>query len=262
MKAFWAYSRQSFKNNSVYRINYLLGLVSACLQIYIMCSIWKALYGQNNIVAGVSYRMIVTNYIISIGLSNTFLFDDFAVQRKVSDGTISMELIRPIDYRISLLAGDLGNVLFYLSMKFCPVFIFTLIFVDIEVPQNIIILFQFLLSVFLGFLVLWGINIIVQMSTFWFVNIWSISVLKDLFITIFSGIALPLWFMPAKLLVFINYSPFSAIYFDPIKIYFGQMTQNEILSSYCKQIIWALIFFSLGNLMWCRGRKRLVIQGG
>lgn len=262
MKVFLAYFKQSFKNNTVYRINYFLSLISSCLQIYIMCCIWKALYNTNNSVDGISYRMIITNYIISIGLSNAFLFDDFAVQRKVSDGTISMELIKPIDYRLSLLAGDLGNVFFHLSMKFCPVFIFTFIFVDIEVPQNVIVLFQFIISIFLGFLVLWGINIIVQMSTFWIINIWSISVIKDLLITIFSGIALPLWFMPQKLLIFINYSPFSSIYFDSVKIYFGQMEQNEILYSYCKQIIWALIFFILGDIMWYFGRKRLVVQGG
>lgn len=259
---FWVYLRQRFKSNTIYRINYVLGIINTCLQLYIMCSIWKLLYATYSNFNGISYSMIVTNYVIAIGLSNAFLFDDFAVQKKISDGSIALEFIKPIDYRISLLAGDLGNIFFYLGTKFCPVLLWGFLSRNIEAPKSVLSFFFFLVSIILGFLVLWGINLVVQMSTFWFVNIWSISVLKDLIISIFSGVSLPLWFIPEKWLDCIEYSPFVSIYFEPIKIYLGQMGKKEILYSYGKQIIWIILFFLVSDVMWYLGQKRLVIQGG
>lgn len=262
MSVFGAYFKQSFKSNTVYRMNYILGLLSTCLQLFITCAIWRALYAGEGSVNNISYGMVVTNFIISIGLSSAFAFDDFAVQRKVSDGTITIDFLKPIDYRLNLFAGSLGNIVFNLLMNFFPVLCIAVIFVGMEKPSSVIDFLCFLVSVVLGFLVLWGVSLIVQMTTFWIINIWSLSVLKNLLVTVFSGMAVPLWFMPEGLLKIVNCTPFASIYFDSVKIYLGQLGADEILFSYGKQSVWIIVLFLIGNVMWFFGRKRLIIQGG
>lgn len=262
MRIFGAYFRQSFKSNTVYRMNYLLGLLSTCLQLFITCAIWRTLYAGKGDVNNISYSMVVTNFIISIGLSSAFSFDDFAVQRKVSDGTITIDFLKPIDYRLNLFANNLGVIAFKLLMNFFPILCVAIIFVGMERPSSVLDFCCFLVSILLGFLVLWGISLIVQMTTFWIMNVWSIAVLKNLLITVFSGMAVPLWFMPEGMMQIINCTPFASIYFDSVKIYLGQMEWNAILLSYGKQLVWIVILFLIGNVMWTFGQKRLVVQGG
>ena len=85
---------------------------------------------------------------------------------------------------------------------------------------------------------------------------------KGVLISVFSGMTLPLWFMPKSVLGIIKFTPLDSIYFNPIQLYFNQMNVDEITLCFMKQIIWIIILFAIGNIMWHYGRKRIVVQGG
>lgn len=262
MKVFLAFFKQGFKSNSIYKVDYLLGILGACIQIVITVAIWRALYAGANSMDGISFRMLTTNFVLSIGLSYVFSFNDYAVQGKLYDGTIAMELLRPMDYRIGLLANDIGNIFFKLITNFIPIFLIAIFGIGIKGPVNLKCFVLFLLSVLLGFFILLGLSFIVKMTTFWIMNVWSVSVLKGLLISVFSGMTLPLWFMPQSIIRIIRFTPLDSIYFNPIQLYFNQMNVNDSIFSFIKQIIWIIILFAIGNIMWHYGRKRLVVQGG
>ena len=100
------------------------------------------------------------------------------------------------------------------------------------------------------------------MTTFWILNVWSVSVLKGVIISVFSGITLPIWFLPEGITNLLKFTPLESIYFMPLQIYWGQVTSYDILTTYLIQIMWAVVLFSIGNIMWKFGRKRLIVQGG
>ncbi len=196
------------------------------------------------------------------GLGSAFSLDDFVVQRKLWDGSISTELLKPIDFRNSILAFNLGNIQFKLLTNFLPCVIITALFIGILPPSSIMSVVYCTISVILGFAILWGMSSIVQMTAFWILNVWSVSTLKNLLINVLAGASLPLWFMPGFLQSLIRYTPFDSIYFAPVKIYLGLMNTNEILLCYGKQIIWFVILIVLSTIMWEKGKKRIIIQGG
>lgn len=262
MRLFFEYIKLGFKSNTVYKINYIMGLIGAFIQLFITVAIWKALYAGAYEISGISFGMLTTNFIISIGLQNAFSFDDFAVQSKVNDGTIVNEFIKPVDYRVSLLAQDIGNIMFKLITNFMPIVLIAVLFIGIEKPHSIVMLVMFLVSICLGFIILWGLSMIVKMSTFWILNVWSVSVLKGVLVSVFSGITLPIWFLPQSVISILKYTPFESIYFSPIQIYLGNVSNDELLIIFLKQLIWALVLFGIGNCMWNLGRKRLIVQGG
>lgn len=262
MKVFFAFFKQGFKSNSIYKADYFLGILSACIQIFITVAIWRALYAGADSMDGISFRMLTTNFVLSIGLSYVFSFNDYAVQGKLYDGTIAMELLRPMDYRVGLLANDIGTICFKLITNFVPIFLIAIVGIGINGPVDLSSFLLFLFSVLLGFFILLGLSYIVKMTTFWIMNVWSVSVLKGVFISVFSGITLPLWFMPKSVLRVIQFTPLDSIYFNPIQLYFNQMNADEIMFCFLKQIIWIVILFAIGNMMWHYGRKRIVVQGG
>lgn len=262
MKLLKAYFIQGFKNNTVYKINYIMGLIGAFVKLFITVAIWKALYSGNDSIDGISFDMLTTNFIIAIGLESVFSFNDFAVQSKVNDGSIAMEFIKPVDYRINLLATEIGNILFRLITNFIPIFVLATILLGIKRPASATCLILFMISIVLGFVILWAISFIVKMTTFWILNVWSVSVLKGVLISAFSGVALPIWFLPENVIRILKYTPFQSIYFYPIQIYLGNIGYDDVAKIYFNQLIWIVILFVWGNTMWLKGRKRLIVQGG
>ena len=262
MKLIIKHIQIGFKRNTVYRINYLMGIIGTFIQLFITVAIWKALYGPHVEINGISFGMLTTNFIISIGLQHAFSFNDFAVQSKVNDGSIAVEFVRPVDYRVSLLASELGEIAFKLITNFIPIVIVGILLFGIEMPQSIAHFALFLCSVVLGFLILWSLSMIVKMSTFWVMNVWSLSVLKGVLISVFSGITLPIWFLPQNVVNLLRFTPFESIYFSSLQIYLGRIAGNEIGLVLLKQLLWGVALFMVANLMWAMGRKRLIVQGG
>lgn len=256
--------KRAFKNNTIYRFDYILSWVNICLQIFISCEIWKALYISNSDTEAVSVGVIITSFIVNLGLANVYLIDDLAVQKKIWDGTIICELLKPINYRVYLLADTIGSVLFKLIFNLLPCTVMMIVIYRkyFIVCNNIRSFVVFLVSVFLGFLVLWEISSIVQMLCFWFVNVWSISTIKSVFINILAGSLLPFWYLPETVQKIIELTPFSAIYITPIKIYLGQIDNEKQIEALMLQFVWIVVLSVIGNVLWSLGKKKMVIQGG
>lgn len=257
-----AYFKMSFKQHTAYRAEWFFGILNSVIQIFISVAIWKALYANREAVNGVEFSVIVTNFIISLGLSNIFSTNDFAIQQKINDGSIANELLKPIDFRKILLAQTLADIAFKFISNFVPTFLITALVFGILPPAGIVQFLFYLLSMFLGFCVLWSISLIIQMTAFWIINVWSISTIKNVFVKVLAGAALPLYFMPEPVMKVIRLTPFDSIYHIPLQIYLGNAGYAEIGYCLIKQIIWIVILYSISIFMWHCGNKKVVIQGG
>ena len=137
-----------------------------------------------------------------------------------------------------------------------------MIFIGIAAPADPLMLLLFLLSALFGYGVLWTISFAVQMLSFWIINVWSVMTIKNVFINVLSGSMIPLWFMPDWMNGVIRFTPFSSIYFMSVQIYLGQLSLPEILQGFLIQLFWIVFLFFVGMLLWKKGQKKLVVQGG
>lgn len=257
-----AYTKKIFLQRSAYRFDHIMNILSTCLQIFIFWEIYKALYAGKNEVDGITMSMVTTNFILSMGLGSAFFTDDYFVPRKIWDGSIATELLRPISFKGRMLAENLGHASFQLIFAFLPALLLSAVLIGIEPPKSAGMLGIFLLSTLLGYGVLWSISFTVQMLSFWLVNIWSINTIKDVLIRVLSGSMIPLWFMPEWMQGVLRFTPFSSIYFTPVQIYLGQLSYQEILEKCLVQLIWIGGIFLIGNILWKKGQRKLVVQGG
>jgi ABC-2 type transport system permease protein len=134
--------------------------------------------------------------------------------------------------------------------------------VKIEKPAGLSALALFTASTILGFLILWQISFIVQMGSFWTVNIWSISTIKNVLINILSGSMFPLWFMPDRVMNIIKFTPFDLIYFAPVRLYLGEMGIGETIFIFGRQFFWICILYAIGEVMWMIGQRKRVMWEG
>ena len=262
MRSYIEIMKKSFVNNMAFRANYFFGLLNTIILIFVNISIWKALYGGQTEMNGISFSMVVTNFVIGLSFSNALSVNDFMIAGKVHGGDISTDLLKPLNINAAMMFQTLGNNLFRLIAYFIPSLLISLIFFRILPPASASMLIFVFLTVILGFLILYNISYIISVLSFWFVNIWSFSTIKNVFINVLSGTMLPLWFMPNWVTNIIKYTPFDVIYFAPVKIYLGQMSMNDIIYVLVKQSAWIIILFVIGQILWSRGIKKLVIAGG
>lgn len=257
-----AFTKKSFMLSSAYRFNHFMGILNTIVRIFIFWEIYRTLYGERTQVDGITMTMVTTNFILSIGLEAVFFINDFYLPDKIRDGSIANELLLPISFKGRMLADNLGNAIFKLIYHFLPALIVSVIIMGIQPPQNAFMFIMFLVSALLGYGVLWTISFVVQMTSFWFINVWSIVTIKNVFINVLSGATIPLWFMPDWMQGIVNFSPFSSIYFTPIQIYLGQLSYGEIYFKCLVQLVWIAIIYMIGEFLWQKGKKKLVIQGG
>ena len=119
-----------------------------------------------------------------------------------------------------------------------------------------------LVSMILGYLILWLISFLIQTWSFWLFSVWGIVTIKNVFVSILSGSLLPLWFMPGVMRRIISYTPFEAIYFTPIRIYLGQLSGAAVLEGMLIQCVWIVLLYFISSMFWKQGVKKLVVQGG
>jgi len=257
-----AFAKKSFLRRSAYRFHHFMGILNTVVRIFIFWEIYQALYHGRSEVDGITMSMVTTNFVLSLCLEAVFTVDDFYLPYRIGNGSIATELLLPVSFQGRMLADNLGNALFQLVFHFVPALFAALLIVGVAKPYSIPMFILFIFSALLGYGVLWSISFTVQMSSFWLINVWSIVTIKNVFVNVLSGSMIPLWFLPDWMNSAMKFLPFSSIYFTPVQIYLGELSYREIGEKCMIQIVWILLIYFLGDFLWERGKKKLVVQGG
>ena len=257
-----AFAKKSFLQKSAYRLDHWMGILNTLIRLVIYIEIYKALYGGREAVDGITLSMVATNFILSLGHESFFVVNDFYLANKLYDGSIATEMLLPVTFHGRMLADNLGFALFKLIFHFVPAMIVAVIFIGIERPASAGAFGLFILSALLGYGVLWSISFMFQMFSFWLINVWAIMTIKNVFINVLSGSMIPLWFMPEIMKKVIGFTPFESIYFTPVQIYLGKLSGGEVVGGFIKQAVWIVVLMVCGMLLWNKGKKKLVVQGG
>ncbi len=262
MRAYVEIAVKKFQDKMAYRLDFFMGIVNTAITIVVYLCIYRALYGNSVEVDGITYQMVATNFVITLGLSNAFGYNEMFLQDKVRDGSITNELLKPVSFIFRLLAENVGEGAFKLIFHFLPALLFTMVHTRLCPPQSALHLLIMFGSVVLGYLILWLLSFIIQTWSFWLFSVWGIITIKNVLVNILAGTLLPLWFMPAALRRLISYTPFEAIYFTPVRIYLGELSGAQLLLGVAVQVIWIAVLGVTANVFWKKGVKKLVVQGG
>ncbi len=257
-----AFAKKSFLNHSAYRFNHFMGILNTLVRIFIFWCIYRALYGERNEVDGITMAMVTTNFVLSIGMDALFAINDYYLPNRIGNGSIATELLLPISFKGRMLFDNLGNTLFKLIFHFIPALLVCIVTVGVLPPVSFVRFLLFMVSAVLGYGVLWNLSFLLQTFAFWLLNMWSLMTIKNVFLNVLSGSMIPLWFMPDWMMPVMNLLPFSSIYFTPVQIYLGQLTAKEIGLKFLVQLLWIGVLYVCGNLVWEKGKKKLVVQGG
>ena len=92
--------------------------------------------------------------------------------------------------------------------------------------------------------------------------IWGAEILKRAVLSIFSGMIAPIALFPEALQKIANFLPFKDCIYTPISIYFGELSNIEIMQVLLKQCIWIAVLYAIAKIIFSKAVKNITVNGG
>lgn len=263
MKKYLYIFKLELMTNLQYSFDILVGFIGYAVHIFIFLNLWKYIYSNpNELINGYSMNQMIWYVIITEIL--WMCIGGRSLCRKISNdvrsGNIAYNLNKPYNYVEYSLFNHLGSTI----VKFFLVGIIGIIlgllflkeFPNITLLQGLGILLSSLLAITINILFLISIGllsfIVEDANPFYWVYSKLILVL---------GITFPIEFFPNFIQPIIKYSPVYVVSYGPAKL-FVEYNNNTFIHILIFQTIYIIIAFTIANLIYKKGVKKLNVNGG
>lgn len=256
------------KENFVYKISSYFQIISKILGVIITYYLWKAVYDNSgvNVINGFSFPEMIQYIIMSYITTNIVQIGvAFDMGEEVQDGSIAINLVRPINYKLKMFMSSLATmtyrllfpslivVLFYESYFYWEFGTFSLSI------KNILL---YIVSVSASFLLYFLFDFSIGIISFYTTYIWGITITKNAILKILTGQLIPLVFFPNIIVKIFEFMPFMSMNYVPVMIFCGKLQCGELIISLLKQFFWIIIFSVISKKLWDHAIRKLMIYGG
>ena len=262
------FTKMIIQRMMAYRVNFFLRILIDVFRMFIVYYLWKAIFenSQNPVLGGFTEEQMIIYIFISLITARVIDNNlDVAMGFEVKSGIIAMNLIKPLNYKLTLFFKALGEVFFNIFVISIPMWIGIVVirFATLgEIPPNITTILCYVVSTLLGFIIMFFFNFCFGLLSFYVTNLWGIVNLKGASIMFLSGQLIPLVFFPEWVQKLLQFIPFGSVNYVPVMIYLEKINGSAIVTAFAIQIIWVFVLWFLSVQLWNRAVKRLVVLGG
>ncbi len=255
------FAKKAFAREATYRAEVFTNVGSLIVRVYLLRSVWTALYSHNAAPPGIPLHSMLTYATVALLMSLVLEIDGTRVIReKVREGTIVTDLLKPISLPLYFFSDGFGQAAFH-AMTIVPSLLLALLLVHIDVPSPSVFA-AFVVSFALGYLVNFLMNFMMNSVAFWTLETFSIQLIVRWISDLLSGQIIPLVFFPAGVQGIMLALPFAAIYSTPLLIYVGTIPPSGYAQALAGQAAWLLVFALAAVTVWRAAERRVVVQGG
>ncbi len=260
-EAYLEFARKAFARESTYRVEVFTSVGSLVLRVYLLRSLWTALYAQNAAPTHIPLHAMITYATVALLMSLILEVDGTRLIRdKVREGTIATDLMKPISQPLYWFSDGFGQTLFH-ALTIVPSLAFALFLVHVDVPSPGVFT-AFALSFVLGYFVNFLLNFLMNVIAFWTLEAFALQMMVRWASDLLSGQILPLEFFPGVLRTIVQSLPFAAIYSTPLRIYIGELPASSWPAALGVQCAWIVLFACISAVAWRYAENRIVVQGG
>jgi ABC-2 type transport system permease protein len=255
--------RVGFVNTLAYRLRYYTGIVTYFIYVSIYYFIWKAIYEHSARIEGFDFKQLLT-YVAVGWIIRSFYYNniDQEIAIQVMEGKLAMDLIKPVNTQFMYVAQALGESVFRLAMLTLPTAVILALVFPVRLPTSALNFAAFLLSVFMSFFIVAGINFCVGTFAIRLKSILGLLRAKYFLLELFSGLLIPISFFPEVFQKALAFMPFQYISYVPVLIYLGKLQGLGVVKALGIQLFWVFAMLALGDALWRWSSRRITIQGG
>ena len=255
------FAKRAIAREAAYRFDVFTTIGSVLVRIYLLRMVWVALYTHNTAPKELPLHAVVTYSTVALLMGLVMDIDQTrALHDSLHDGSIVSDFMKPIIVPLYFFADGTGEVLFHAAL-IVPSLLLALLVVHIDVPSAAT-LAAFALSFLLGYGVGFCINLILNTTAFWTLEISAVQLIVTWITDLLGGEIIPLVFFPALLQKVAFALPFAAMFSTPLSIYVGTIPPAHYAAAIGAQAVWLVVLAALATVLWRAGTQRIVVQGG
>ena len=195
----------------VFRSEVVVGAVALLVRVLLVTLVWRAVYGDRTVVAGVTRDYAVAYAVLGAILGNVMNPWQFSnLQTRIRQGRVAIDLLRPIGLIPQTMAQQIGITASALPRAVLAVVLGVLLGALTMPDAGAIGVLAFVLSATAGIAIALLANLIVAMTAFWTTEISGALMVYRAVTQFASGALIPLWFMPDWLRGGLEWLPFQA----------------------------------------------------
>ncbi|MDF2721752.1 MAG: hypothetical protein K0Q59_1427 [Paenibacillus sp.] len=263
MGTYWEIMKLAFKQNFAYRMNSLITATSAIFGMVVLVSIWSTLFHNKEEVQGVQLPVMISYVIISAVIGS--LIDSSIhtkIGERVEDGSLSLDFIKPISFKLHLFAEQIGENVFRFLFNTLPACVLVALVWGFQLPDEPYQVVFFLITLINGLLLHYYFNFILGLIVFYLESSFFIEWVSTALFQLFAGSFVPLWFYPAWLYNISMFLPFRLFTFEPISIFVGKTDLHGAVWVVILQLMWLAVFVLVEKWLWRRAQTIVDIHGG
>ncbi len=261
---YWGYARRPLLALMVRRSSLPLGWVRSWVYAYILVAFWHAVYGSSTQEAGYTVAQMVS-YVVAGQVVNAVLVSTAAsrVSDGVRQGTVILDLLKPVSFPLALLADGVGAALGSMVTYGVPMLIFGLLVLHMRVVATPAVLGVVALLVLLGFCLLQLLDGLIAYAAFWTVRTDGLERLVNWIVfSLLGGSFVPYAFFPRWAQGLLTWSPLAGLYSSPVQVWVGRMGPTAGLVAAGRDILWMAVLTALVLWVHARAMRRVLSFGG
>ena len=261
IKKYCEVAKINFKGCIIWRFDILANLLLTVTKITVAYILWKAVFGENDVIGGFTFYSMLTYYVTGAFLSGADMSKKISTEicTRVISGTFSKYIIIPVNIQIYFMAQNFGRLIFYLLLNIISLFTWIFILqISFSFTNNMYYLGTAAVMALLGLIFMTEFQFFIGILSFKFLEISMFRIIVDNIMVFITGAAIPLSLLPEAVTAVMRIFPFYYIIYLPSMLAIGR-NGNEALSGLIIIFAWVLVFFIINNLLY--KRLRVLFEG-
>lgn len=250
-----------FKAQITYRFDVAMTVLFTVSRILFAYILWGAIFGQNETVAGFTFPMMLSYYIISSFLSQIEMSDGVSgeVSGRIRGGTFSKYMVIPVSIQGYFAAQTFGAMAFYMIFNLLAAVVWVFVFgIKFTVTGSAAVIAAAVVMVVLGLLFMIELNYFLGILAFKFLDIRIFLMVKGNIVAFVTGALVPLALLPQAVVSAMRLFPFYYVTYLPSMLLIGR-NQNEALTGVAVLSAWLLLFTVLNRFAY--NKLRVIYDG-
>lgn len=181
---------------------------------------------------------------------------------RVKDGSIAVELLRPVDLQTAGAAQEVGRALFALLPRGVPLVLLGVLVGGMRLPLDPLTIGLGLVSVLAGTTLSYLAVYLVAVAGFWTVETRGLQRAYMIVSGFLAGLFVPVALFPGWLRAIALATPFPSMLQTPIDVLSGHVDGAAAARLVLVQAAWIAGVLLVGRILTAAGRRRLEVQGG
>ncbi len=266
MRPYVSYFRQELTAALQYKEAAIAGMMTQFFWGLLFAFLYAAFYSHANI-DNINFQQLMCYVWLGQAFYSLIApgVKDVRILEQIRNGAVAYELCRPYDLYWWWFLKHIAKRYAACALRCIPVLVFALLIpkpYNLSLPISLEAFVLFLISLFLGTLIVTGISMIVQLIAFFTHQDKGIVGIINIIQGLLSGFDVPLPLLPIIMITLTEFMPFRLIGDLSKRLYSGNIDFVYGLKSIVLQVVWIVILIIVGRIVMKIAMRKVTIQGG